>query len=296
MRSDRPSSTARLIAQSVLLSAAHPTLHRLLSPGDADCVRAVLQAAGRNRPFDIIARQPWGARWLWRMERAVLPGIVAHYLARKRWLDRVVTRQLRAGVQQVVVLGAGFDTLAWRRHRASPAVKFFELDHPATQTPKRHALVERQSNLTFVATDLGRELPSAALQRTPQFDRLAPTLFLAEGLLMYFSGERVNTLLRDLGTHPSAALAFSFMEPDQEGRAAFRGGRRWVDAWLRLVREPFGWSLPRLELASFLAGVGWKLEAFAAAAELRAAILAPAGLHHVPLAEGECLGTALALS
>lgn len=296
MHPDRPSSTALLIARSILLSANHPALHRLLPPGEAECIRALLRTAGRNRPFDFIAGQPWGARWLWRMERAVLPGIVAHYLARKRWLDRVVSQQLQAGVRQVVVLGAGFDTLAWRRHRASPAVKFFELDHPATQAPKRQALVERQSNLTFVATDLGRELPSAALQRTPQFDRLAPTLFLAEGLLMYFSGERVNTLLRDLGAHPGAALAFSFMEPDQQSRAAFRGGRRWVDTWLRLVREPFGWALPRLQLAPFLADVGWKLDALVAATELRSAILAPAGLHHVQLAEGECLGTAFALS
>ena len=295
MRADRPSSTARLIARSVLLSAGHPALRRLVARGETECLRAILRACGRRTWFDFAAQRPWCARWLWRVESAVLPGIVTHYLARKRWLERVVTDQLYAGVKQVVILGAGFDTLAWRRHRAWPAVSFFELDHPATQRPKRRALGTDQPNLTFIAADLGCELPSAALARAARFDRLQPTLFMAEGLLMYFPAGRVATLLRDLASHPSATLAFSFMEPGHDGRAAFRGRRRWVDAWLRLAREPFGWALPRAQLTPFLAGLGWQLNAFAAAAELRAAILTPAELGHAPLAEGECLGTALRL-
>lgn len=296
MHAGRPSSTAQLIARSVFLSSGHPELRRLVARGEKECLRSILGACGRRSWFDFALQRPWCARWLWRVESAVLPGIVTHYLARKRWLERVVTDHLHAGVKQIVVLGAGFDTLAWRRHRTWPEVSFFELDHPATQRPKRCALSTAQPNLTFVATDLGCELPSAALERSAHFDRLKPTLFLAEGLFMYFAGDRVAALLRDLASHPAATLAFSFMEPGPDGRAAFRGGQRWIDAWLSFVREPFGWALPRAQLGAFLAGLGWEPAGFAAAAELRAAILAPAGLDHLPLAEGECLGTARLLS
>lgn len=92
---------------------------------------------------------------------------------------------LARGVTQIIVLGAGFDTLACRLHRGQPAVHFFELDHPATQVPKQQAL-DPGTNLTFLPIDLATDSPSAVLRACPSFSADKPTLFIAEGLLMYF--------------------------------------------------------------------------------------------------------------
>lgn len=296
MRDDRPSSTARLIARSIVLAARDPDLRVLVAPGEADALRAILAACARPGWFEFTAARPWLARGLWRLERLALPGIVAHYLARKRWLERAAATALAAGVEQVVVLGAGFDLLGWRSHRTHPTVLFCELDHPATQRPKTAGLAGAAANFIQRPLDLGKDLPSAALSRIPQFNPQRPTLFIAEGLFMYFSAERVGAVLRDLRAFPRATLAFTFMEPGPDGRATFRGGNRLIHSWLRSVREPFAWSLPREALPPFLAEHGWRLESFAAATELRAAILAPAGLRGIPLAEGECLCTATCLA
>jgi hypothetical protein len=99
----------------------------------------------------------------------------------------------------------------------------------------------------------------------------------------------VIALLKDLASVRSAACAFSFMAPGPDGRAAFRGGRAWIDAWLRCVSEPFAWATEPGLLADFIRRAGWQLEAIAGATELRADILAPAGLAAAPLAEGEYL-------
>src|SRR5262245_53417831 len=111
MRDDRPSSTALLIARSTLLATYHPALKSLVLSGAAEPLRAMLDAAGRRSWLDFALRQAWSRRLLWLGERAILPGIVAHYLSRKRWIEQRVTDALTAGCRQVVILGAGCDTL-----------------------------------------------------------------------------------------------------------------------------------------------------------------------------------------
>jgi methyltransferase (TIGR00027 family) len=286
VRSDRPSSTARLIARCTLLAAREPSLRPLVPVGCIEPLEALLAAIGGGRWFGFALRHASLRALLLAGERAVLPGIVAHYLARKRWLEAHATAALAAGCEQLVVLGAGFDTLAYRLHRAHPAVRFFELDHPATQRPKATALGSAP-NLTFLPADLSHVLPSAALRAAHRFEPTRRTCFIAEGLLMYFSESRVREILSDLARHPDSALAFSFMAPGPDGRAAFRGGSPAIGAWLRLRREPFAWALPPAELTPFLRPLGLQLREFAGAPELRAEILAPAGLSGLPLTEGE---------
>jgi methyltransferase (TIGR00027 family) len=293
MRADRPSSTARLIARSILLSAQRPDYRQLIPAADPVWLRRILDACGRAAWFDFALRHHWAAQWLWRAERAALPGMLLHYLARKRWLERAVSDALDAGAAQLAVLGAGFDLLAWRLHRGRPDVLCCELDHPATQRPKAAALVPAEKNFRFQPTDLAHESPALALRSIAGFDPQRPTCFVAEGLLMYFPAERVAALLRELAAWPAATLVFSFMTPDAHGRIRFRGEHALVGRWLQRVREPFAWGIEPANLVSFLAPLGWRLTMVAGAAELRAEILALARLAAEPLAEGECLAVAV---
>jgi methyltransferase (TIGR00027 family) len=278
MRADQPSATAELIARALLVCAADPARSLLVPTADIPCLRKILAPLGRRRWLDVVLRHG---------ERFVLPGIFLHYLARKRWLERAVVRHLCAGATHVTVLGAGCDLLAWRLHRAWPQVEFCEVDHPATQRLKRAALAPA-SNLSFRPADLSRDLSSLRAAAPG-----ASPCFVAEGLLMYLPAERVAEVFRTLA-QPGATLAFTFMEPDASGRAAFRAGHPGIARWLRAVGEPFAWSVARADLAAWVGDVGWNLEVTAGPAELRREILAPAGLGHAALAEGECLAVASA--
>ncbi len=290
MHPRRSSSTARLIARSTLLAARDHERHRLVPAGAVAPLTAMLAADGPAPWFNLALHHPAAGALLRRLEHTVLPGIMTHYLARKRWLESTATTALATGCSQVVVLGAGFDSLAWRLHRDRPEVRFFELDHPATQAAKRAAL-RVESNFTFLAADLAAVLPGQVLRACPAFSPAQPTLFLAEGLLMYFPESRVAALLRDLAglTLPMATVLFSFMVAGSDGSISFQGEHAAVGWWLRRQSEPFRWGITRAALPAFLRDCGLRSRAQADHEVLREQILAPLGLAGLDLARGECL-------
>lgn len=286
----RSSSTARLIACCTLLAASDPVRLALVPPGAEALLAALLAADGNGGWFNFALRHAWTRATLGALERLTLPGIITHYLARKRWIEAMTRQALDRGVTQFVVLGAGFDTLAWRLHRELPAVHFFELDHPATQSPKQRAL-GAAVNLTFLPVDLAEDSPAAALRACPAFSPTKATLFIAEGLLMYFPETRVAALLRELAvlTRPPVEMLFSFMAQASDGSISFRREHAAVGWWLRWRDEPFQWGIACAALPDFLRRGGLQLAALADHDVLRTEILAPLGLAGVTLARGECL-------
>jgi methyltransferase (TIGR00027 family) len=291
MHHSRSSSTARLIARCILLAARDPSL-RALVPVDAEAaLAAMLEADGGNRCFKYALRHAWTRASLRILERTILPGIIVHFLARKRWIEHAVAAAHANGCNQFVIIGAGLDTLALRLHRAWPNVSFWELDHPASQHPKAVAFkaLAPAENLFLVPLDLRNELPSDVLGRHPQFNRHSHTCFIAEGLLMYLPENRVIQLLRDVAQYQPAKIVFTFMEPDSDGHAIFRGGSPAIEKWLHWRREPFAWAIPRERLADFATPLGLQVRSIAGARELRAEFLSPAGLASLALAEGEYL-------
>jgi methyltransferase (TIGR00027 family) len=290
MRADQPSATAKLIARCILLSARSPRLQPLVAPGEPEALTRILAACGPAGWFEFSANQAC-ARWLlFKLERFLLPGVITHYLARKRWLEAAVRAALGRGVRQVVVLGAGFDTLACRLQAERPDVRFIELDHPATQTPKRTALGGATA-LTFLAADLATDSPADVLRACPAFAANQPTLFIAEGLLMYFPEKRVAELLGGLAsiTRPPAEVLFSFMARAPDGSIGFRGEHAAIGWWLRRGREPFQWGVAREALPVFLQACGLRIQAVADHDTLRAEVLLPRARAELPLARGECL-------
>jgi methyltransferase (TIGR00027 family) len=290
MRRDSPSDTACLIARSILLSARDPGLSPLLAPGEEEATRRMLGDRANGGWFAYAEQHPWARRSLMLAERFLLGGIFAHYLARKRWIEGEVLRAVEGGIRQVVILGAGYDSLAWRLHRDHPHVAFFEVDHPATQRSKRESLAP-SDNLHLLAAELSSELPHEVAASSASYSCGEPSVVVAEGLTMYFHGGRVKELLRS-----SARLAgsegrviFSFMEAAEDGSISFRGENPAVGWWLRLRREPFHWGCRRKDLPDFLRTAGLRLQTIANHRDLRAKILAPRHAPLVRLARGESL-------
>jgi methyltransferase (TIGR00027 family) len=285
MRAHRASDTAMLIARALVLAARDPRLARLLEPGEAELLEPVV---GHWLPQ--LLRHRWAVRAVLAAERIALGGIFAHYLARKRRLERELRHALQGGVRQVVTLGAGFDTLALRWCSEFPAVAFFEIDHPATQAVKAAAFAGR-AGPHFLPVDLAAELPDDALRRHPAYTPEAPAVVIAEGITMYLSPDRVAVLLRSCArlARRGGRVLFTFMEPAADGSLGFRGQHPLVGAWLRWRGEPFRWGVGRHALPDFLSTTGLRVDAVLDHTDLRRDLLLQRGLADLPLARGECL-------
>ena len=196
MRSNSPSDTSLLVARCILLASKDPHLCRLLATGESEILMKILGNAAPAGWMDFVLENRWARGALLQLERAMVPGIIAHYLARKRWIERRVREAFLRGVRQVVLLGAGMDTLAARLHTEFPPVLFLELDHPATQTVKRSAL-DSAPNFLFQPVDLATESLASAVAGCPRFSKNLPAIIIAEGLTMYLTAERVAALLQD---------------------------------------------------------------------------------------------------
>jgi methyltransferase (TIGR00027 family) len=292
MRHRHSSSTARLIARCTLLAARDPSLLPLVPVDALEPLTAMLRADGGITWFDHAVRHRWSRAILRWLESKILPGIIVHFIARKRWIEDAVTAALDGGCTQLVVIGAGLDTLAWRLHRARTGVTFWELDHPASQLPKADAFKGLASgdNLILAPLDLRTELPSEVLGRDARFNRRGKTCFVAEGLLMYLPESRVLAVLADLAQMMRSEVVCTFMEPDATGRAAFRGGSPVIEKWLQSISEPFAWAISRGKLSDFVAPTGLHVRSIAGTEALRAEVLRPVGLEKSALAAGECLG------
>lgn len=63
------------------------------------------------------------------------PGVNGFLLARERYIDDVLQTFLDKRLQQLVILGAGYDSRAYR-FDLPERLKTFEVDHPVTQADK----------------------------------------------------------------------------------------------------------------------------------------------------------------
>ena len=251
MQQEQASRTALLIAASLVLLHHDAKYSRLVSRTSADLCGHVLEKhSSQTRLFSKILRQSWFRPIARLIERLTIPGILLHYVLRKKCIGGLVRSALANGVAQVVVLGAGFDPLSSELQREFPSAQFWEIDHPATQRYKVRACSEIGiERVHFVPVDLS----AAGLDREELirsgFDPAKRTFWIAEGLLMYFPAEIVFALIRTLSSlsAPGSRLAFTFMEKQR-----FDSQTKLVDWWLCTRGEPFLWGTTRNELAEFI--------------------------------------------
>ncbi|MDQ1274335.1 MAG: Leucine carboxyl methyltransferase [Planctomycetota bacterium] len=129
----------------------------------------------------------------------LLLGIGNSTRARVRYFDDFVKRSIDEGLEQLVILGAGYDTRAYRIEGLSGKdnIKVFEVDQPVTQDVKKEKIREifggLQENVVYVPLDLTAENLGEKLLGSG-YDKSKQTLFIMEGLLMYLSPETVDDI------------------------------------------------------------------------------------------------------
>jgi methyltransferase (TIGR00027 family) len=199
MEKGRPSRTAQAAAE-------HRAAHQILESGriftDPLAVRILAEAPG------VIAR---------RAEADPLSRRMRLFIAvRTHFAEEALARAVEGGVQQLVILGAGLDTYAYRgllRDR----VRIFEVDHPATQARKRQRLAEAAivapRSLTFAPIDFERESLSDGLAAVG-FNPAQQTFFFWLGVVPYLAADAVDSTLAYIGSLSCGAhVVFDYSNP-----------------------------------------------------------------------------------
>ena len=265
MKSDSPSSTAKVIAAS--------TIHLYYS-GETDLVpkeavewcEKFLSTTLGDRLFAWTARNPVTRFLLRLIEQATLPGIVRHYWLRKNAIEAEVRSSLNSGeFKNVVIIGGGFDTLAMRNAQRYARIHWIELDHPATQKVKSQVIrSERYNNYKLIPLDLGTA-------RATWPDLPTDSIVVLEGLLMYFTVDQVRQIITwASGDSAKNQIVATYMEQLDDQPAGFRPRSRFIDWWLALRDEPFLWSLKNNQLDTFLEPLGYKPEKMITTSDMRA--------------------------
>jgi methyltransferase (TIGR00027 family) len=148
--------------------------------------------------------------------------------ARVTFFDAAVDRYL-ADIGQFVILGAGFDTRAYRLPK-EVRVQSFEVDAPETQAIKREMLKKAgidAAGVRFVTADFEKEDWLSKLVEA-DFNPSKPALFLWEGVLMYLDRKAVELTLRKIaGTAKGSVVTFDYFttEPLESPALYWRYGR-----------------------------------------------------------------------
>jgi methyltransferase (TIGR00027 family) len=201
MKPNEPSRTALLIARQ-------RAAHQVLEHGS-------------------ILHDPFAMKILHEDEKEVVQFANAHPLAsigrlftaaRSRIAEDALSGAVARGIRQIVILGAGLDTLALRSPHGARQIRIYEVDHPATQAWKRQRLADAQLALPpwlnfvpvdFERDDLGKTLVGAGFQQT------SPAFFTWLGVVPYLTQGAVESTLDYMASIQNSEVVFDYMEPAQ---------------------------------------------------------------------------------
>jgi len=268
MRDGRASRTAEQNALFRALESALPARKRLFNDP--------LARSFITWPLSLVARLgvmpglremvPWliDSRW---------PGVRSSVVARTRLIDDALATSLGGQIDQLVILGAGFDSRAYRLPCLHGAT-VFEVDHPDTQTAKRKVLECILSvppkHVRFVAIDFDRQNLESVMAAAG-YRESARTFILWEGVTNYLTEAAVDTTLRWCSRAAAGSLLlFTYVHRDVLTRPSEYIGTKNLFASLARAGERLTFGIEPSQLPEFLATRGLSLESDVGAAEYRA--------------------------
>lgn len=165
--------------------------------------------------FSHLLRYSRNRDWLRRALSKASCGLATHMALRTAIIDRELEAAAAAGIDQVVILGAGLDTRSLRLPTLN-GCQIFEVDHPTTQEAKCLGLERVPRNLTFVAVDFESDSLSERLAQSGH-DSSRPSVWVWEGVTMYLSRSAVAQTLEQVSSlsAPGSRLLVTYAHKDQ---------------------------------------------------------------------------------
>jgi methyltransferase (TIGR00027 family) len=175
---------------------------------------------------------------------AVATGIYGAQVCRTRYIDDVVQAALSQGTRQLVILGAGFDTRAYRLP-GMESVNVFEVDLPSVQNDKKKKIREYLGRLpdhvTFIPIDFDAQSLESVLSGSA-FDPCRPAVFIWEGVTQYIAEEDVRQTLAFVGkSAPGSIIVFTYvLKSIIERRSDIPGADKMMDVVAKYAPWVFG--------------------------------------------------------
>lgn len=158
------------------------------------------------------------------VDRYMAPEVKAlrsHVVLRTRYAEDRLQSSIKRGVNQYIILGAGFDTFALRQPAWAGCLRITEIDHPNTQHLKRARMSDAgipvPDNVVFTGVDFEKESLEEGLVRSGiRSDE--PTFFSWLGVTVYLTEAAIDLTLRCMAKYPRGSEAVISFRQQPSGR------------------------------------------------------------------------------
>jgi methyltransferase (TIGR00027 family) len=199
---------------------------------------------------------------LWYASERKYPGSQSVTVARVRYIDDYLTTCIADGIKQLVVLGAGYDSRAYRIGGLKGKVRVFEVDHPITQRVKmdrvKKMLGSLPDHVVYVPIDFDKEKLDRRLFESG-YDSNLKTLFIWEGVTVYLTAEAVDETLAFVvnNSGQGSAIIFNYIyQSVVDGTYEMEAARKH-QAILTRLGEPFTFGIEEGKIEEFLSNRGF---------------------------------------
>tara|TARA_B100000963_G_scaffold133325_1_gene116070 strand:+ start:1318 stop:2220 length:903 start_codon:yes stop_codon:yes gene_type:complete len=224
------------------------------------------------------------------LTQKIAPGFHEHLISRTRFVDELVEKCSRDGIEQYVILGAGYDS---RAHRLdlSPSIKIFEVDQKDVQDRKLSKLpieVPNFENVTYVSVDFSNQSLAEQLLNAG-FDQSKSTVFTLEGVSQYVSKDALISTIKEvkilskdsesifflsyvnelLSKNPEACFGKGYRNPEKKAALIQSLSEKAGEPWISLYSDE--------EIENLLALNDFSVEENLTFAELNSLFFAPVG-------------------
>ena len=193
------------------------------------------------------------------------PGVYSYMYARTKFIDSVFERALQDGFEQIVILGAGYDTRAYRFCTDSrESIQIFEIDIATTQSEKLKAIEKAQisipENLKFVPVNFMKDGLKQKLVSNG-FAKGVRTLVIWEGVTMYLDENSFEKTMRDIKEicGNDSELVFDYFYKDMvEGDGSYFGAPE-SHASVNEIDERYTFGIEKGEFDSYMGYLGFNV-------------------------------------
>jgi methyltransferase (TIGR00027 family) len=199
-------------------------------------------------------------------DRKLTPGMYEYMLARTAFFDNVFLDSLNSNIPQIVLLGAGYDTRAYRFAKLTNTTKIIELDIATTQNRKKKCLKKAQIGIpkhaTLAPINFNKDSLKDVLEKAG-YEKNEKTLFIWEGVSYYLQQESVDDTLEFVNnsSHNESVIAFDYVILiSEENIDNYYGAKEFAQTWRKhRSGEPFKFAIDEGKIDSFLEQRGLKI-------------------------------------
>jgi methyltransferase (TIGR00027 family) len=224
------------------------------------------------------------------LSQKLAPGFHEHLISRTRFIDELIKKSATSGVEQYVILGAGYDSRAHRLELPS-SLRIFEVDQPEVLDRKFSKLpkeLPNSENVTYVNIDFSYQSLTEQLIAAG-FNQSKSTVFTLEGVSQYITKEAVSSTIKELASLTKEANSTFFMSYvddllDKDPEACFGKGYPKAAKRAKLITnlsakagEPWISFYSTEEIESLLSQNGYSIKENVTLEDLNSVYFTPVG-------------------